>query len=301
MKKHHLPSFFAALLFALLLCLPVSANSPAPPNLFYVHVANLPEGAVSIDLLIQINSTSSHYTDYNSFNESYMDDGNSLDGQRDWMAAQTPIAQYNEEGYMSFSVHDRRARRHGDVPDGEMMFQTSGYIESFHLISETVKLALVNKDGRALALSQAVSIVPQEADTFPRQIDWDASGGVPTVRFDPVYHSPPAARPLNALGRMLLSITLEVLLAMLLKIRPWHKVAAVNLVTQLALVAFMFLNPAIVSAKFLIIAELLVFAAEALIYLPLYPKIAKQKLVLYALAANALTLGVGLILNYLGI
>ena len=300
MKKNHLPSLFAALLFALLLCLPVSANAPAPPTMFYVRVTSPPEGAAAVDLLVQIHSESEHYTDYNSVNALRVNS----EGEgtyHDWMAAQTPIAQYNEEGYMSFSIHDRRARRQGDISDGNTLFQTSGYLESFHLISENVKLALVDKDGRVLAVSQAVSLVPQEVDTFPRQIDWDANGGIPTVRFDPVYHSPPAVRPLNALGRMLLSITLEVLLAMLLKIRPWHKVAAVNLVTQLALVAFMFLNPAIVDAKFLILAELLIFAAEALIYLPLYPKIAKKKLVLYALAANALTLGIGLILNYLGI
>ena len=83
-------------LLAIVCCcfpLPASANAPAPPAFFYGEIVNAPAEAVYADILIPLDTSDSHYVAFNSENRT----GN--------IGPDSPIAQYEEDGYRSFFCH----------------------------------------------------------------------------------------------------------------------------------------------------------------------------------------------------
>ena len=113
-----------------------------------------------------------------------------------------------------------------------------------------------------------------------------------------------ADEALSLLARVLLTIAIELLIALLFGIRRKRAfifIAVVNIITQVILnvtlnIANYFMGSMVFTGCYILL-ELAVFAIEAMVYMKyLQNKYSKRKLVLYALIANAASFTLGLLL-----
>ena len=282
-----------AVLFICMLCIPVmtaSANAPAPPSYFYCEVQNAPSDAVYMDILIEISSLNNEYVSFNSQNEA------------SGITTDAPIVAYNEDGYMSLSFHyDGMTAYMGiDSP----YFTAKNYNQSIDKISKTIKVALLDKDGNIINISEAIDTAPPTSDEFAYSLIYDADHPIPTLGYSHFYkgYGPSAGFTLPLFFalvlRMLISTGTETLIAVPFKIKPLWKIIAVNLVTQILLILFM-------SASFidltyspsLIVAEIFVYTAELIAYFVMFKNVPKWEIAVYTIGANTVTLVIGLWMN----
>ncbi|MDF1493837.1 hypothetical protein [Caproiciproducens sp. CPB-2] len=271
------------------------ANSPPPPSYFYSYVTNADENVRYIDILIKIDSNNEYYTDLNTANAS-----------AHGFSRSTPIVAYNQDGYMSTSFHckDVQSSPNSQQSNSELtkdMILNNGN-KPISTMTKTIKIALLDRDGKLLKVSNAVSVTPTDDDTFPRTVRYNAGSETPTIEFSPYYHGYSAMAfsflfILAYLTRMTISVAIEALVAVPFKMRPLRKVVVINIVTQIIL--FAFIRSGTVSyTDSVIIGEIFVFITEFVAYLFLFKHISKPKLALYTVIANTISLAVGLIFNY---
>ena len=285
MKKYIL--FFIILLFILcVLPLTAYANSPPPPSHFYVQIDNLPDNAVYADILIKIDAQSDGYAPFNSDN-----------GNRYGIAADSEIVGYDYDGYMSLSFHYNGVYSEMN-PGNFLYFQMTPASQSIDKITESLKVALFDKDGNIIQVSPSISTIPPK-NQFARELIYDADGTMFEIQFNDFYRG-----SINFLlsivvlifGRMLLSVVIETLIAIPFKIKPLRKIVIVNLITQIALLTFMgFSGLTYMSA--IIIGEIFVYLSECAAYMMMFKSVKKSRIIIYTITANTATLILGLILN----
>lgn len=271
------------------------ADSPAPPSYFYSYITNMDSHVKYTDILVKISKSSKYYTDLNASN------ANAYGFNRS-----TSIVAYNQNGYMSISFHCKNVRSTPSSFQAELGM--CGDIElddvnnPISSITDSIKIALLDKDGNVLKVSDAASVMPIDKHTFPRTVRWDARSAAPTIEFLPYYHgysgkALPLLIILAFLIRMAISTAIEALIAVPFKIRPLRKIVAVNIVTQILLFAFIeFGGMGYTNA--VIVGEIFVFVIEFVAYIFLFRHISKSKLALYTVIANSASLAVGMIFNY---
>lgn len=287
-------------LLAIVCCcfsLPVSANSPPPPSFFYGEIVNAPAEAVYADILIPLDTSDSHYVAFNSENRT----GN--------VGPDSPIVQYEEDGYHSFFCHYDGVRvQEQALPSCD--FTLNPYSVSLDQVASSLKVALLDKDGNILQVSQSASLVPTQENTFARTLRYDAAADTLEIGFEEVYagyrkgssHRLPLTLPflLAAAARMFLSIAVEALIGFPFRLRPLWKLAAVNLITQLMLLALFFFSP-LSYLPTLILGEIAVYLLEFLAYGFLFREAGRPRIAAYTLLANTTTLLMGLMMNQFGI
>ena len=294
MKKIFLIAFFVIALCVS--AVTVSANAPAPPSYFYCTAQNAPEGTVYMDILIELDPQNNQYTEFNI--------GNAPNG----INAESPIAAYNEDGYMSLSFH--YAGVSSDMEVESPLFRMGSVGQSIDNVSKTVKAVFLDKDGNILKISEVVDTTPSDSGKFAYGLTYDAEMDAPELTFvtfykgnngEP-YHGGWLAIPLFFLLiiRAVLSVGCETLIALPFGLKPVWKVAAVNAVTQIILIVFM-LNCGLTYIAALIIAEAFVYIAELIAYLLMFRNVPKWKTLVYTVTANTLTLIMGLIMNVFAI
>ncbi|MCL2817192.1 MAG: hypothetical protein FWD39_02245 [Clostridiales bacterium] len=293
------------LFLCMLMPLTAQANSSAPANSIYLAITNKPEAAVHADILIKIGPGDAEYVDFNSAN-----------GEKFGIAADSQIAMYNEDGYMSFTFHylDSASEmmlktiggidgniiyyfsaRHADVYADNTQFDN--LLANYHVL----KIALLDEHGNILCVSGKADINPQNRGYFVGRIDYNADNG----RIH-VYYSGNGLVILLyifflgfAILRMAFSIAVETLVAIPFKIRPLWKIISVNAVTQIILIIFMAFSK-LPYIQTLIIIEVFVYLAEFGAYTLLFKNIPKLKLLLYTVVANTASLLLGLLLPIIG-
>ena len=285
MKKHILFFTILILLFSLF-PVTVYANSPPPPSYFYVEVANPPENAVFVDILIEIDAQSDGYTAFNTEN-----------GRRHGITAESEIAEYNQDGYMSLAYHY----------DGVWAESQLGYVSLFEMypstlsldkITKTLKIALLDREGNIIQTSRPIDITPP-GKQFARTLIYDANEALTEIGFEVFYRS--SIFFLFSffgviIGRMLLSVGVETLIAIPFAIRPLRKIILVNCITQIALITFMsFSGLTYITA--LIIGEIFVYLSECAAYMMMFKSVTKTKIIVYTAVANTATLIMGLLMN----
>lgn len=273
------------------------ADSGPPPNYFYSLVTNTDSNVKYTDILIKISKNSEYYSDLNSSNVATYGFNNL-----------TPIVAYNQEGYVSVSFHCKNVQASlssRSVPDlgmsGDIQLNKSN--KPISTITNSIKIALLDKNGNILKVSDAVSVIPTVNDTFPRKVKYDASGTTPNIEFEQYYRGNlvnnvylSAFFILAFLKRMAISTAIETLIAISYEIRPLWKIVVINIATQILLFSFIaFGGLGYINA--VIVGEIFVFISEFVSYIFLFKNISKSKLALYTVIANTTSLVVGLIFN----
>lgn len=273
------------------------ADSPAPPNYFHCYVTNADSNVTNTDILIKINNDSPNYTDFNTSNSNAQGFDSSAQ-----------IVTYNQDGYMSLSFHYKnvdslRSVQREDLSIEKHIILNNGY-KPISTITNSIKIALLDKDGNVLKVSDAVSIMPKDNTTYPRSVNYNAAGETPKITFAQYYSGYnnnysiviSTLFILAFLARMLISTSIETLIAVPFKIKPFWKIVVVNIVTQLLLLLLLaFGGLSYINA--VIIGEILVYISEFAAYIFLYKNISKRRLALYTIVANSASLAVGLIFN----
>lgn len=287
---------FTALLFSLLFALPlaVSADSPPPPNFFYINITNADASVSYADILIKIDRSDKNYTELNSYNAGKYDFGSSA-----------PIVAYDQDGYRSISFHlknvqtDHSPTREG--PSFSSLFEFQNGYKPISTVTDSIKIALLDEDGNILKVSDAVSVMPG-GNTYPNQVEYDATGNKPIVNFVPYYRGSAANTYFSPmyfllfLISMVISTAIETVIALPFKIRPLWKIIVVNIVTQILLFLFITLS-GLPYLTAVIIGEIFVYISEFAAYLLLYKKISRPRLALYTFTANSASLIAGLVLE----
>lgn len=271
------------------------ADSPPPPNYFYSYVTNTNSNAKYTDILIKISKNSKYYTGLNTSN-----------AQEYGFNSSTPIVNYNKDGYMSICFHCNDVSSMPSILQNLDMCKTieleNGY-KPISTMTDSIKIALFDKSGNVLKVSDAVSVMPTVNDTYPNEVNYDASSTIPIVNFVPFYkgYANNAVILLNFfvfafLIRMAISTTTETLIAIPFKIRPLWKIVVINIATQILLFAFISSGRLSYNSSILI-GEIFVFIFEFVAYIFLFKNISKPKLALYTVIANTISLVIGLIFN----
>ena len=279
----------ATVCFSLLLCMTAItayANAPAPPNHFYCNIENAPQNAAYLDILIEITP---HNDEYSAFNS-----------QENNISADSQIALYNENGYMSLSFHYKNISR-ADMGIAYPYFIMDYYNQSIDKISPTIKAVILDKEGNILQISDAISTVPETTDEFARTLTYNANEAAPVLQFNHYYKG--SSHPfyyllslLIILFRMALSVGIETFAAIPFKIHPIWKITVINILTQTMLILFMMFS-GLSYLTALIIGEVFVYISEFIAYILLYKSIPKWKIAIYTIAANTITLIMGLLMN----
>jgi hypothetical protein len=288
--------FLSILIAAVVLSLfAAHADSPAPPNYFYTYVTNAGSNVKYTDVLIKLNKDSNKYTKLNTNTPVHN------------FTASTPIVAYDKDGYMSISFHLNENESdlgvHSQAPS-----EKDGCVQLYYgdkpisAITDSIKVALLDKDGNILKISDAVNIKQADRDSFPRGVRYDAKSDTPAIIYSGYYHS---STPqvfftlliLLFLARMVISTAIETLTAIPFKIRPLWKIFAVNIATQILLFVFTTFS-GLSYTTCVIFGEVFVYTAEFVAYIFLFKRVSKGTLLFYTVVANTASLAVGLIFNY---
>ncbi len=283
-------------IFFFLLWLPLTAraNAPAPPSYFYGEITGAPAEAAFADILIPLDPSDEWYVEFNP-------------QQLGGIGSDSPIVQYAEDGYRSLFFHCRGVDAYNcTLPSCYFILEDSSL--SLDKIAPSLKVALLDTDGNILQVSEAASLLPAEENTFPRSLRYNAAEDTLEIQFESFYTgSSPSSRPwtlpllLAVLARMALSIGIETLLGIPFRLRPLWKIAVVNLITQILLAALLLCSPGIIYYTALFMGEIVVYLAEFIAYLSLFRGESRRRIAAYTLAANTVTLAIGLAMNHWGI
>ena len=294
MKKKILFSLIVIFLFCAISAPSVYANSPPPPSSLEIVIENYSEAAVYCDLLIKIEKND---PDYAVFNSHY---GEKLGIQRD-----SEIAQYNEDGFVSYTFHFRGASSHNEIKIyendwgpyayGPYFADTDdSYVQFENFISEytVFKIALLDIDGNIIQISNEVKIKPNVVSSFRGYIKYDAESNVATPG---IYTNSYLVFGLIIMGslRIWSSIGLELLVAIPFKIKPKRKILVVNLATQFILTVVVLTGMIKPYWLAVLIMEAVVYAAEYFAYTKLFKDISKKTLLIYTIVANTVSLLIG--------
>ncbi len=150
-----------------------NANSGPPPTYFYCEIQNPLAGTVYRDLLIEINEQDE---DFDPFRD-----------QINEIAEDSPIATYNQDGYMSFYFHYNNGYIDSMYYDVGVFSMTDSNL-TMDKVSPTVKVVLLDEVGNIMRISKTISTEPPSSDYFARRIIYDAKDDVVTMEFENYYN-----------------------------------------------------------------------------------------------------------------
>ena len=154
MKK--LYALFTAAIMAMTFALPASAAKHFDPAEGHITAAEAPAGTVYTDILIKMPADDPNYTEFTAPPQ-VCDDG-AKSGQPLDITADSEIAQYSEDGYVSLSLHHKKAGVLRIYPDEELLKMASTSSESCDFIDISIaygdfKAAYVDGSGNILGVT----------------------------------------------------------------------------------------------------------------------------------------------------
>lgn len=286
------------LLLSLLLPAAAFANAPAAPASFTILVTDPPAGCYGVDFLLPKAQLKA--------DGCFCGSGTAL--KTAGLSPSCELASLDSDGYVSYLAHYENAVFSGglepsDEEAGALTVRDFGRfdaVSSFDYIAydtSDMKLALFDKDGRVLAVSEPFSIIERPIDSTRGRLVFHAATGV--VMTDTCI--PPTALVIW-LYACLLTVGLEVLIGLLFRIHPLYWVTAVTAGTNLLMNALLFLLCLVLRRPLpyiptLIVLEVAVVAGEYLLYRRLCPKMGKVRLLLFSVTANLISAGAAVVLN----
>ncbi|MFV0412284.1 MAG: hypothetical protein ACK5L3_03305 [Oscillospiraceae bacterium] len=281
----------AVLIFS---AVPVYANGPVPgPSLVIYFDEKLPTDIAYVDLLVPIEVSSNDYSEFNRAN-----------GSKFNISDTSQIAQYNENGFVSYTFHFKGA-------SSGMVIQGPEYESSYSVRFETgledleskidyIEVAFLNSQGDILHITEPIKIASTLKGYFTGGIDINPNtfkvinnGYYKNIWMFIVF-------PILMIPRMAFSVILEVIIAYIFKLKPLRKIAFLNIATQVILTFFM-MATSLSYWQSLIVGELAVYLIEALVMLLAYKTYRKRRIITFVLVANTVTLCLGILLNNVGV
>lgn len=288
----------------------VSANSPGRATDICVDIYEKPENCIYVDLLVKIDPADKNYA---VFNSEY--------GEKLGLDEKSAIAQYNVDGYKSYTFHFLGAESKNELiqnennpdiyysefakdstADGSIVNTAFNKLQTDYPI---LKIALIDSTGGIIKISDEFNIVPKRG-FFTRHIYYHVATNSLEVSyytgfFDDIFYSLKFTifALFAGIFRIAFSTGIETLIAIPFKLKPYRKIVIVNLITQIILTTAMALSGFNYLIT-LIALEAFVYIAEFISYSFLYKQISKVRILIYTVAANTVSLGLGLLLNYLG-
>ncbi len=303
---------FALLFLPLLPCGLVSfANGPVPRFEFDITVKNAPEGSYGVDFLVpRARISEEEYTECNS--KALGEAG---------LPEDCELVQYGEEGYVSYMAHDSAAWFDGELRPWNKDCVSYGMQSAYSFItgfSDEVKIAVFDAEGHVLAVSDGFRAYPSTGRHFYGDVVFDVeqqdveapapkegetkakkpSGGTVQVEVpdqkdrgftDHVIEVILAAFFLLVIA--VVTMLLELLIALLFRLKPVWWVLGVNLCTNLVfnvlLLFFCYVRrPPVPYFRFVLIGEIIVVLVEYFAYTKLYTEYRKRRLFFYSVFAN---------------
>ena len=284
----------AAILLLVATPLPVLANSPPPPPWLRVQVANPPENAVFVDILIKIDDADSNFTPVNEHNLDLFG-----------LSVQAEIVGLSVNGFMSFTFHyndaaaDIEILEQGSITfgrgDGRSVWQQYNDLRTIY---SDMKIALLDYEGNVVAISEPFNITDKAWVWFDGLVRYNhQSGEVNVMRSFNLFVF------IGFLFRIIipiviLTIIIEAITGIFFFGRHRKKIGLiviVNAITQAAMWTAYFILPLpyIVS---IIILETIIYISEFITYRKskVMADESTRKILIYTIIANTLSLLVGL-------
>ena len=197
-----------------------------------------------------------------------------------------PLYKYNEDGWMA--THVREALLYGDL-EGEYNEETEYMVHrfSYHEVPKTFKIIVQYEDGE-IVVSNVIN-----TKQFWSEVSLDLSTGkvsdIPHVSYS----------FLQLIFLIILTVIIELFIAILFKIKEYKIIIKVNILTQLILhfillVTFGKLNCRVWYYEFYLLEILIVFI-EFYFYRIYLKNYTSKKLFIYSVVANIITFVTGLI------
>jgi len=251
-------------------------------------------------MLIKIDPDCFEYIDFDSSN-----------GIKYGIPSYSPIAMYNEDGFMSFTFHyqgsisnmiletrgsaSERLYYYADFTyDKINSDQFRNVRDNYHII----KIALLDRDGNVLSISDEFDVNPKSPNVFLGAVKYNAEKNL--IETDYLISAWSVLFYIffmvSVVIRIAVSITVEAVIAIPFKIMPIWKIVLTNLATQIILVLFMTFCR-LPYIQNLIIIETFVYFSEFAVFSIIFKNTSKIKLALYTFVANTASLTIGLLLN----
>ncbi len=154
MKK--LYALLTAALMTFTLAIPAAAVKHYDPAVGHITADGAPEGTVYTDILVKLPTDDDNYTDFTQPPEVCAEGAES--GQPIDISAESEIARYSENGYVSLSLHHKKAGTLCIYPDEEVLKMSSSSSASCDLIDLSIaygafKAAYVDGSGNILGVT----------------------------------------------------------------------------------------------------------------------------------------------------
>lgn len=143
------------MMLALLFVLPVQCVSAAmkDADTITLDISNIPEDAAYIDVLIDFEN-GENYTKLNEDNLKRYD----FDSDE--------LAKYNEDGFVSYSCHFRGIKTDMKIKEGKTVFVDEKTERQFYFDHNSLKIAVLDKNGHIMQVSDAVDIKNDSTDIY---------------------------------------------------------------------------------------------------------------------------------------
>ncbi|MBD5159788.1 MAG: hypothetical protein HDT23_06065 [Ruminococcus sp.] len=122
------------------------------PCQIYLYTDNTPENTAYIDILVPLNKNNDSYVDFTNPPLWYMEDG---ENKPLFIDKNSQIAQYNDNGYSSLSLHTEYVRTM-EVYDGNIYFTDT--IDNIYKKYKNFKAVYVDANGNILEITDKFSV-----------------------------------------------------------------------------------------------------------------------------------------------
>jgi hypothetical protein len=286
------------LIFAFSLPTVVFANAPAPADHLTVALANIPDNAVYVDLLIKISQDDANFIDFQP------------NDYADSISESSEIVTYSQDGYYSFTFHYKDSKSNIKIDHyyddldcvkfcegleyNEYLTQYESLLNNYN----DVKIALLDKDFNIITVSNAAKL-PEvnnlynfygeiNYDFTDNKIDVDISKNYYFIVFGGIF----------LIGIMSMSIGTEILVSLLFGFRG--KRLLIILLTNTCTQIIMRLLYLVLPFTYLIetiILEIMVYVTEFLVYKKYLKQEKTTTIGWYTVIANTLSLMLGIWFN----
>ena len=278
----------------------VFANSPGPVDHFSIILENVPAEATGVDVLVPVSEIPA---------DSYLEEKEDVLAEAGLMP-DCGLASY-DDGFVSCLAHYRDVEYDLTFGQSGRSVSIGGYLgngrELFPVLREMpqLKLAVYDKNGDILAVSDAFTTVSSFRYVFKGDLTYDAASGHVDVRmhesfaYGMIMSLIPFLIPfilvISALGTVLIELVVGVICSM----RPLSVIVKVTALTNIGMNLVFYLlmatMPDFVPFNWLVILELVVIVVEYLIYIRKYRQHSKVHVLVYTVIANLASAMIGLL------
>lgn len=275
------------------------ANSPAPAYEFFINIQNVPRDAVGVDVLLPISSMPKG---------SYQEEKPEILAEAG-LSTDCELAVYND-GFVSCLAHYKDVTydlTFGDI-HGAAFFKLGGYTgrerNLFEIISKMkqLKLAVYNKRGDILAVSEPFTTASSLRYTFFGKLTYDVASGHVDVDMKESFGLQLLIllMPLILIISVFVTLLIEMIIGEAFSMEPLKTIAKVTAITNLGMNLVFFLLMVIVPifspVVWLLGLEIAVIVIEYQIYKRMYSSHTPAHILRYTIIANAASAAVGMAL-----